>query len=181
MFEGGFGCTELGDVLLELGALATVFDEEASITFVRDLHLLNHSIMFSFERCDLVRECMIRGRGVGQGLRPCREVNHHCREFCFHPLVLCFEVYILSREFGVGLCAEFLLVAPRCLSSVELLGKFVASGLLSEQLLLEEVVGGGLACVSRVGIPYLGGQDLVPCAGLLLFVSGLLGLFVDLE
>ena len=27
MFEGGFGRTELGDVLLELGALVTVFYE----------------------------------------------------------------------------------------------------------------------------------------------------------
>ena len=68
---------ELGDVLLDLGALATVFDEEASIMHVWDLHLLDHSIMFSFERCDLVRECVIRGRGIGQGLRPCREVNRH--------------------------------------------------------------------------------------------------------
>ena len=136
MFEGGFGRTELGDVLLELGALAAVFDEEALITLVCDCHLLNHSIMFSFERCDLVRECIIRGCGVVQGLRPCREVNRRCHELCFCALVLCFEVYILSREFGVGLCGEFLLVAPRCLSSVELFGKFVASGLFSEQLLL---------------------------------------------
>ena len=74
-----------------------------------------------------------------------------------------------------------MLVAPRCLSSVELFGKFIASGLFSEQLLLEEVVGGGFACVSMVGIPYLSGQDLVPCDGLLLFVGGLLGLLVDLE
>ena len=81
----------------------------------------------------------------------------------------------------MGLCGEFLLLAPRYLSSVELFGKFVASGLFSEQLLLEEVVGGGLACVSMVGIPYLGGQDLVPCVGLLLFFGGLLGLHVDLE
>ena len=136
MFEGGFGRTELGDVLLELGALAAVFDEEASITFDCDLHLLDHNIMFSFERCNLICECMIRGRGVGQGLRPCREVNRHCRELCFRPLMLCFEVYVLGREFGVGLCSEFLLVAPRCLSSGELFGKFVAWGLFSEQLLL---------------------------------------------
>ena len=137
--------------------------------------------MFRFEYCNLVHKYMIRGRGVVQGLRPCREVNSHRREFCFRPLVLCVEVYILGREFGVGLCDEFLLVAPRCLSSVELFGKFVASGLFSEQLLLEEVVGGGLACVSMVGIPYLGGPDLVPCVGLLLFVGGQLGLCVDLE
>ena len=72
MYEGSFGRTELGDVLLKLGALAMVFDKEASITLVCDLHLLNHSIMFSFERCDVVRKCVIRGRGVGQGLRLCR-------------------------------------------------------------------------------------------------------------
>ena len=81
----------------------------------------------------------------------------------------------------MGLCGEFLVMPPRCLSSVELFGKFVVLGLFSERLLLEEVVGRGLTCVSMVGIPYFGGQDLVPCVGLLLFVGGLLGLRVDLE
>ena len=181
MFEGVFGRTELGDVLLQLGALATVFDKEASITLVCDLHLLNHSIMFSFERCDLVRECVIRGRGVGQGLKLCREVNRHRRELCFRPLVLCNEAYVLGREFGVGFCCEFLVVAPRFLRSVELFRKFVVSGLFSKQLLLEEVVGGGLGCVGMVSILYFGVQDRVSCFGLLLFAGGLLGLYVDLE
>ena len=96
-------------------------------------------------------------------------------------LVLCGEAYVLGREFGMDLCCEFLVVAPRCLSAVELVGKFVASCLFSEKLLLEEIVGGGLACVGMVGIPYFGSQDLVPCVGLLLFIGGMLGLRVDLE
>ena len=64
MFEGSFDRMELGDVLLELGALVTVFDEEASIRLVCDLHLLNHNLMFNFEHCDLVRDCVIRGRCI---------------------------------------------------------------------------------------------------------------------
>ena len=40
VLEGGVGRTELCDVLLELGALVVVFDEEASVEFVGDLHLL---------------------------------------------------------------------------------------------------------------------------------------------
>ena len=56
VLEGGFGRTELGDVLLKFGTLAAVFDEEASIPLVGNLHLLDHSIMFSFEGCDLARE-----------------------------------------------------------------------------------------------------------------------------
>ena len=66
VLEGGFGRAELGDVLLEFGALAAVFDEEALIPFVGDLHLLNHNIMFSFEKCDLVREYVICGRGMAR-------------------------------------------------------------------------------------------------------------------
>ena len=42
-------------------------------------------------------------------------------------------------------------------------------------------MGGGLACVDMVGIPQFGGQDRIPCRGLLLVGGGLLGLRVDLE
>ena len=40
MLEGGIRHTDLGDVLLDLGALGVMFDEEALIAFVGDLHLL---------------------------------------------------------------------------------------------------------------------------------------------
>ena len=43
---------------------AIVFDEEASILLVCNLHLMNHSIVFNFERCNLVREYVIRGHGL---------------------------------------------------------------------------------------------------------------------
>ena len=97
--------------------------------------------MFRFEYCNLVHKYMIRGRGVVQGLRPCREVNSHRREFCFRPLVLCAEAYVLGKDFGVGLRCLFLVVAPRCLGSMELFSKFVASGLFSDQILLERRLG----------------------------------------
>ena len=75
----------------------------------------------------------------------------------------------------------FLVVAPCCLGLVELIGEFVASGFFSEQFLLKEVVGNGLACVGMVGIPYFGSEDFVSSVGLLLFVSCLLGLCVHLK
>ena len=75
----------------------------------------------------------------------------------------------------------FLVPAPRCLGLKELLGEFVASGLFSDELLLEEVIGGGLAHVGMVGVPYFGGQDFVPSVGLLPFLSRLLGLRVHLK
>ena len=154
---------------------------EPLIPFVGNLHLLDHSIMFSFEGCDLARESVICGCGVGQSLRLCREVNRHGHELCFRPLVLCGEAFVLGREFDVCLCCLFLVVAPCCLGSVELVGEFVASGLFNEQFLLEEVVGGRLARVGMEGAPHLGSQDLIPCRGLVLVNGGLLGLCMDLK
>ena len=47
VFEGGFDLTELGDVLLELETMATVFYEEASIPLICNLHLLGHGIVLN--------------------------------------------------------------------------------------------------------------------------------------
>ena len=132
MLEGGFGRTKLGDVLLELSAIAMVLYEEAMIPLVCILHLLRHSIVFSFECGNLICEYVIRGHGIGQGLRPCREVNSHSRKLCFGQLVLCGEMHVLGREVGVGLHCLCLVVLPRCLGSVELFGVFVALGLFNK-------------------------------------------------
>ena len=128
----------------------------------------------TYERRDLVRNHLICGRGIGEGFRPCREVSSHNYELCFRHLVLFGDAYILNGDFGVRLR-----VLPR-LGSMELFVKLVALGLFREQFRLQEVEGGGLACVGAMGVSYFGSQDLVPCAGLLLFVGSLLGLLVDL-
>ena len=91
------------------------------------------------------------------------------------------ETYILGREFSVCLCCGFSVVVPLCLGLVELVSEFVVSVSFSKQFFLEEVVGGGLACIGMVGIPYFGGQDLIPCRGHLLVDGSLLGLGMDLE
>ena len=171
------GRMELGDVLLELGTMAMVFDEEASIPLICNLRRLSHNIIFSFEHRGLVPEYVICGHGVCEGLRPCREVNSHNRELCFRQLALggkgyvlggevnghnreLFfrqlalggEAYVLGGEFGVGLCCLFLVVLPHCLGSVDFFVKLVASGLFNEQFRLEGVKGSGLARVGMMGV-----------------------------
>ena len=129
----------------------------------------------TYERRDLVRNHLICGRGIGEGFRPCREVSSHNYELCFRHLVLFGDAYILNGDFGVRLR-----VLPR-LGSMELFVKLVALGLFREQFRLQEVEGGGLACVGAMGVSYFGSQDLISCASILLFIGRLLGTFVDLE
>ena len=106
----------------------------------------------TYERRDLVRNHLICGRGIGEGFRPCREVNSHNRELCFRQLALGGEAYVLGGEFGVGLCCLFLVVLPHCLGSVDFFVKLVASGLFNEQFRLEGVKGSGLARVGMMGV-----------------------------
>ena len=47
VLECCLGRTELGDVLLELETMATVFYEEASIPLICNLHLLGHGIVLN--------------------------------------------------------------------------------------------------------------------------------------
>ena len=91
------------------------------------------------------------------------------------------EAHLLGREFGVCLRHAFVIVVPRCPGLVELVGELLVSGSFRKQFFLEEVIGGSLARVGMVGVPYFGGQDLIPCRGLLLVGGGLLGPHIDLE
>ena len=112
VLEGDFGRTELGDVLLEVCGLATVFDEETSVPFIGDLYLLDHSVVFNLEGCDLAREFVGCGSGSSQSVGPCREVRRHRCEVGLRVLVLGGETYVLGREFGVCLRRAFLVVVP---------------------------------------------------------------------
>ena len=181
MFKGGFGRAELKDVLFEVGALAAVFDEETSIAFIGDFDLVDHGVSFSLEGGDLARELVSGGHGGGQGLGPFGEISRHGCEAGLGQLVLGGEADVLGRKFGMCLRCAFLVVVPGCPSLLEFVSELLVSGLRCQEFLLEEVVGGRLACVGMEGAPYLSDQDLVPCRRLVLVGGGLLGLCLNLK